>query len=66
LTIAHHAASLSSRLTRACAVFAVPVIDDTLANEGGETVLLLLSRPSGARLGPANQTTLTIIENDID
>jgi uncharacterized repeat protein (TIGR01451 family) len=43
--------------------FGVPIIDDGVP-EGGETVLLSLSSPSGAQLAVPSSATLTILAND--
>ncbi len=46
------------------ATFAVPIIDDNLANEPNENVELTLSSPTNAMLGTPASATLTIIDND--
>jgi hypothetical protein len=43
--------------------FTVPLVDDGLG-EGDETVRLVLSRPSGARLGAQDSALLTLADND--
>ena len=45
------------------ASFSVPITDDAVP-EGGETVLLSLSNPSGATLALPSSATLTILAND--
>jgi hypothetical protein len=44
--------------------FKVPILEDSLV-EGPETVLLVLSNPSGAILGPVPSAVLTIVDNDL-
>jgi hypothetical protein len=43
--------------------FSVPIVDDT-ADEGDETVTLVLARPSYAQLGVPSEATLIIGDND--
>ena len=60
---AHVAGTLTFNAGERLKSFSIPLFDDD-RTEGGETINLALSNPSGGRLGPVAQAELTILDDE--